>query len=31
MAISGRLAVTVLLTDEQLSKMIEDHLLMENR
>jgi hypothetical protein len=30
MAISDRRAVTVLLTDEHLSKMVEDHLLMEN-
>jgi hypothetical protein len=30
MAISDRRAVTVLLTDEHLSKMIGDHLLMEN-
>ena len=30
MAISDRRAVTVLLTDEHLSKMIEGHLLMEN-
>ena len=30
MAISERRAVTVLLTDEHLRKMIEDHLLKEN-
>lgn len=30
MAISERRAVTVLLTEEHLGKIIEDHLLMEN-